>query len=300
MVGPATASLKHRVEPVRKQKDSRHAVPLARFSLEPNAMAVAHDVPPRLFLAEYWEESRRPLVGFVFVAPMIAVYEVGLLFLGSGAMRNGVDLWLRCLLQWLGFGQYFLLPALACGILLGWHHLHHDRWRIDSGVLYGMLLESMGLAWLLMALAFLEGRLVDALTVNRICAVDSASGVPGAGQMANCVLAFFGAGIYEELLFRLILLPAVIMLLQFGVVSRNTRVAAAIVVTSLLFAAAHYRIDILLGPCHLVTRFGDSFDWTSFSFRFLAGSFFSVLFLYRGFGIAAGTHAIYDIFVYML
>ena len=30
---------------------------------------------------------------------------------------------------------------------------------------------------------------------------------------------------------------------------------------------------------------------------FLAGGFFAVLFVYRGFGIAAGTHALYDIFV---
>ncbi len=36
---------------------------------------------------------------------------------------------------------------------------------------------------------------------------------------------------------------------------------------------------------------------TRFVFRFTAGAFFAVLFVYRGFGIAAGTHALYDIFV---
>jgi len=30
-------------------------------------------------------------------------------------------------------------------------------------------------------------------------------------------------------------------------------------------------------------------------FRFMAGVFFSILFIYRGFGIAAGAHAAYDI-----
>ena len=32
-------------------------------------------------------------------------------------------------------------------------------------------------------------------------------------------------------------------------------------------------------------------------FRTLAGGFFAVLFLYRGFGIAAGTHAGYDVLI---
>jgi hypothetical protein len=35
--------------------------------------------------------------------------------------------------------------------------------------------------------------------------------------------------------------------------------------------------------------------WFGFVFRFLAGVFFSVLFVYRGFGIAAGSHAAYDV-----
>ena len=56
--------------------------------------------------------------------------------------------------------------------------------------------------------------------------------------------------------------------------------------TSLLFSAAHYR-----GP------HGESFEAFSFWFRFTAGALFAVLFVCRGFGIAAGTHAMYDILV---
>jgi membrane protease YdiL (CAAX protease family) len=67
-----------------------------------------------------------------------------------------------------------------------------------------------------------------------------------------------------------------------------------IVIVSLLFSAVHYRIGIL-GWTH-----GDSFTLYSFTFRFLAGVFFAVLFQVRGFGIAAGSHAIYDILVGLL
>ena len=69
----------------------------------------------------------------------------------------------------------------------------------------------------------------------------------------------------------------------------------AVVAASLLFAAAHYQLDFSIGSWRCAISVGEPFSWMSFSFRALAGAFFSVLFLYRGFGVAAGTHALYDI-----
>jgi membrane protease YdiL (CAAX protease family) len=100
------------------------------------------------------------------------------------------------------------------------------------------------------------------------------------------VAGYLGAGIYEELLFRMILLPAGIGLLRWLRVGRRASLAGGILLSSLLFAAAHY-----LGP------YGDAFNAFTFLFRVVAGGFFSLLFLYRGFGIAAGTHAGYDLLV---
>jgi membrane protease YdiL (CAAX protease family) len=67
---------------------------------------------------------------------------------------------------------------------------------------------------------------------------------------------------------------------------RRAQVVGAILVTSVCFAAAHY-----VGP------HGESLRWFTFTFRMIAGGFFAALFVYRGFGVAAGTHAFYDIFV---
>src|SRR6266699_3613138 len=61
---------------------------------------------------------------------------------------------------------------------------------------------------------------------------------------------------------------------------------AATVVGALIFSAFHY-----IGP------FGDRFDIYSFVFRTIAGLFFSGLYLLRGFGITAWTHALYDVFL---
>ena len=99
-------------------------------------------------------------------------------------------------------------------------------------------------------------------------------------------MGFLGAGIYEELLFRLILLSLVAWgLLRVGIKPWASTIVAALL-TSLLFTAAHY-----------VGANGDNFQWFSFVFRFLAGLFFAIVFVYRGFGIAAGSHAAYDLLV---
>ena len=43
--------------------------------------------------------------------------------------------------------------------------------------------------------------------------------------------------------------------------------------------------------------YGDRFDIYSVVFRTIAGLFFSALYLLRGFGITAWTHALYDVFL---
>ena len=242
----------------------------------------------------YWNESARPLVSLVFVAPMILVYEGGLFVLGPQALRNGADVWMRRLLESLGFGQYLLLPVLTCGILLGWHHLNRERWRIRWPVLYGMALESIAFGALLLLLARVQSSLLSsaALTAPKSLAISASTSVEQA-------IAFLGAGIYEELLFRLMLFPAIAMLLKAAGMPRRTSWLTAILLSSLLFAAAHYRLDLMLGNFHLVTSFGDTFAWTSFAFRFVAGVLFATLFLARGFGVAVGAHAMYDLLVWI-
>ncbi len=243
-------------------------------------------------VSRYWNESARPLVSLAFVAPMIVAYEGGLIALGPQAMRNGADVWLRQLLEWLGFSQYFLLPALTCALLLGWHHLNQERWSIRWTSLYGMLFESMAFGGLLLVAAQTQHSIFAAIGSDAPPTL-AVQGAQAFGQL----VAFFGAGIYEELLFRVMLLPGVAALLRLAGTPQRMSWVVAIFLSSLAFAAAHYQLDLMIGNYHLVTSYGDSFEWTSFLFRFGAGIFFSTLLLTRGFGIAAGAHAFYDILV---
>jgi membrane protease YdiL (CAAX protease family) len=104
--------------------------------------------------------------------------------------------------------------------------------------------------------------------------------------MFRMFVGFMGAGIYEELLFRLMLMPVIAAVFRWCGVPLAWSLAGGAVLSSLLFSGAH----------HLGSQ-GEIFDWYPFIFRSVAGIFFSALFIYRGFGIAAGTHAAYDMLV---
>jgi membrane protease YdiL (CAAX protease family) len=228
---------------------------------------------------EYWVESRRPLASLVFLAPLLVGYELGVLLLG---VQNGADAFLAWLLNRLGFSQHFVLPLLTVCLLLGWHHLSRESWRLSGGVLSAMTAESVLLAVCLRLILLLQGVLSVAFQTPIELSI---------GSQFKLAVGFLGAGIYEELLFRLILLS----LVAWGFRRAGTKpwlaMILAAVLTSLVFSAAHYRF---------ISANGYPFDWFSFMFRFVAGMFFSVVFIYRGFGIAAGSHAAYDILAHVV
>jgi hypothetical protein len=230
-------------------------------------------------VSNYWRESARPLTSLVFVAPILLVYEVGIVCLGPQSPRNGADMWLRHLLSFLGLGQYFVLPLLTCSLLLGWHHLTRQRWVLSGEVFSGMLLES---ALLAVALA-LVANLPEALFLS--VAVDAVAEGPGVMEQ---IVAFLGAGLYEELLFRLLLLSIAMAVFRALGVDARSAIIGAILIGSFSFAGAHYS---------LFTSHGEAFAWQSFLFRLVAGAAFSLLYLYRGFGVTVGTHALYDLLV---
>jgi hypothetical protein len=235
----------------------------------------------------YLAESRLPLASLVLVAPLLLVYELGILWLGPEAMRNGAEVWLRVLLDWVGLGEYLLLPLVTVGLLLAWQHMTARPWRVHRGVLAGMVVEALALAILLLVVARLQGSLFAAVTLATSGA-DQPLGGPVEPSRLGLIISYCGAGLYEELLFRLMLLPVVIGLLRLCGLAPRGALTVAAVLTSLLFAALHYSI--------LIPQ-GDPFELRTFTFRFLAGLFFAVLFLLRGFGIAAATHALYDMLV---
>jgi hypothetical protein len=110
------------------------------------------------------------------------------------------------------------------------------------------------------------------------------------GLLANIVTGI-GAGIYEELVFRLILIVALMVLFQDILRSgHKISIILSVFISAALFGAYHHIV-------YLEGQFVQSspFNWAEFSFRTIAGIYFAIIFAIRGFGITAGAHAFYDI-----
>jgi membrane protease YdiL (CAAX protease family) len=222
----------------------------------------------------YWTESRRPLASLVFLVPLLVLYESGVLLFG---VQNGADVFMRRVLDLLGFGQHFLLPILTVGLLLAWNHVQHQPWRLSGGIVSAMAAESIFLAVVLWLISVMQNILFAVLSNPLPLSI---------GGNLKQAIGYLGAGIYEELLFRLVLLSLTAWVFRRARMKAARSMLTAAILTSLAFSVAHH-----VGP------YGEPFRWFAFTFRFLAGMFFSVVFTYRGFGIAAGSHAAYDILV---
>ena len=238
---------------------------------------------------EYWFQSRQPLTCLVFLLPLLVAYELGVLYLGGsdpGALRNGADFWMRGWLQSIGRGYASVLPFLVVAVLLIWHLWSRFPWRLSLETLLGMFAESVLFAFCLIVIAQLQDLTFRTWLAPVSASVPSAIGVHG---LALRVVSFLGAGVYEEVMFRLLLLPLCFAFFRLTRVPVNWAAALSVVSTSLLFSLAHY-----IGPS------GDVFLVSTFIFRALAGLFFAGLFVVRGFGITVGCHAAYDLLVGVL
>lgn len=244
-------------------------------------------VPPtEVRSPDYWTDARSPLSSLCFLLPWLAIYEAGI-YLASlestATVQNGADYWMRSLLTHAGAG-HLVLPALVVGALLAWHLAGKHPWRLKAETQLGMLAESLLLAIGLMAV----GRLHQVLFEQHVPSSHQAplAMLPPAAVRA---VTYVGAGVYEEVLFRLCLIPAACLVFRMFEFPGRLAAVMATLTTSFLFAIAHH-----IGPA------ADAFNLYSFSFRAAAGVFFAAVFLLRGFGITVGCHAAYDLLVGVL
>jgi hypothetical protein len=232
----------------------------------------------------YQLETKRPIVCLAFILPLLFAYEIGSILLDRRGGKSGIDLWLQWVLDNAGIGQLVILPILTVGILITWHHRINDRWQIRPWVLVGMVIESAGLGFILFFAAKAVGQV--AVAGNHGSLVLSTGCFKSDWDWWTGTIRYIGCGVYEELLFRLLLLNGMIILGQQFLQLGRIGTPMGIVFSSLVFASLHYQ---------LVNPVGAEFDSVSFAFRIAASTVFCILYLFRGFGIAAGAHVTYDI-----
>jgi hypothetical protein len=239
-------------------------------------------MPPRS--PSYWSATRAPRYTLLFALPLLLLYEVLAFALSHDAyagVRNGADVLLKSVFVWLG-GREGLIIFGVLLIGLGAALVIRDVRRGGSVVpryYLGMLAESVAYA-----LAF--GAVTSLLTTAVLRRVPLAIGLEEQFNLATQLMISLGAGIYEELLFRVILVAGLVALgRRLGLKPLPAGILATLI-GALIFSAFHY-----------VGAYGDRLELGSFAFRTMAGILFSALYLTRGFGITAWTHALYDVFL---
>lgn len=233
----------------------------------------------------YFTLSTRPLHVLVFLLPLIVLYEAGTMIFLTDRARGVVET-IRAHSILLGFFQEAgvvgpFLPGLALiTVLLVWQSIRRDPWRVSPGVLLGMAGEC--LVWTA-PLFVLGGLIYRAIGGGSVAAAAlAASDLHDMSWPARMTIAV-GAGLYEELLFRMIGIAAV----HFLVVDLLRRTDdtgrwVAVTVTAVAFALYH----------EIATRAG--IDWPLLALFTGAGIYLGWLFLKRGLGIVVGVHALYD------
>jgi len=227
----------------------------------------------------------------VFLLPLIVVYEIGsvrfLTNAQTGAMESiRAERLLRDFFEAVGVAGLHL-PALAIvAVLLSWQIISRDRWRVRFPVLVLMGFES--LAWTLPILVLnnaIGGSLLGGAAGDTMSALTAVADFSGMSWPQRVTIAI-GAGLYEELLFRMVLIALVHMVAHDLLRIRDypSRIVA-VLISAVAFALYH---DTALG------------DPTKFAFFFTAGALFGTVYLWRGFGIVVGAHAAYDLIALLL
>ena len=232
----------------------------------------------------YHLASKTGTWGFIMALPLVALYEWGVVVIprSSGEyIRNGAEVWMRAPFQYTGIPEAYIVPGLVAliGLVI---FIRERKKRIALRPKYAgyMIAESAIYA---AALPFVVLPVTSWL-VNMSTVAQASQEMSWGTEMVLSI----GAGIYEELLFRVILVGGLFWLLQrvFSGAPRWLPYTFAAIIGALLFSYVHY-----IGPL------GDTMELGSFTFRAVAGLVFNIMFLVRGFGVAAWTHALYDVYV---
>lgn len=239
----------------------------------------------RSVFSGYFNRSKQPLEILALIAPLVLFYELGLMYSlrrSQGTLTNGAH---ETLLQFfVNFGvdpARLSLPALALPavalivVMVIWQILSRKPWTVHLPTVGGMFVESVLFAFPLLVMAQLISRAFIPATPESITQLDTF------GRVAMSI----GAGLYEELIFRMVVISLLhTVFVDLLRMPERWGIALAIAISAVLFMLYH--------PHQTIAQ---ATDWRRVIFFLVAGTFFGLLYVMRGFGIAVGAHAFYDI-----
>ncbi|MCC5943226.1 MAG: CPBP family intramembrane metalloprotease [Balneolaceae bacterium] len=229
----------------------------------------------------YFEHSRGIVYSYIVCIPLLVLYEVLIRLSQPGSdylVRISVDIWFKTIFQALGVNAIsatFFVAAIAGAVII--FVKRKELPRLKKRYLGMMILES--------ALYSIVIGLTIGMFLEFLLNMNTGNPIEQLSKFQLFALSL-GAGLYEELFFRVILVSVLLYMFNRLMEKKMMAYFLSVVIAALLFSAVHY-----------VGQYGDFFTFKSFLFRFLFGLALNLIYVSRGFGVAAWTHALYDLIV---
>jgi len=225
---------------------------------------------------QYLSRSKTFHYGLILTLPALALYEIGIFLLFKDSyyeLRNTGEVLLRQVFSSMGLDDIYVISAILLAIFL---FIMIRGYRIEkapgiqANYLFYMLCESLIWGALLYAIMLGYARLpLQILSFTE--------------KMSNINLAV-GAGIFEELIFRMVLISALMVVLKQGLgFGRRWVEPLGIVMAAVVFAGFHL--------------FMEPFVFLIFMQRVIGGIYLGYIFQYRGYGISVYTHIMFNLLI---
>ncbi|HTJ43382.1 MAG TPA: CPBP family intramembrane glutamic endopeptidase [Kofleriaceae bacterium] len=208
----------------------------------------------------------------VLVFPLLLAYEVGVLF---SSTVNGVDVITRAVFAACGHDRamYLLVHVTLALAYLAWIRARHRDRTLALDIVGPLVVEAA----------------LYALTLGLILPLVLAQAHLALGATGDAIVISLGAGVHEELVFRLGAMAGGIALLRRTSLSPRAAFVIALVGSAILFSLAHH-----------MGAYGEPFRVHAFVYRAIAGALFGIVFWYRSFAHAVYAHVLYDLYVLLI
>ena len=230
--------------------------------------------------SSYLEYSKHLLSSILLLTPFVVIYEIISFFKfynKSYIIRNSADAILRDFFSFFTNINYYSFFLIAFILLVFINYKSYlKNYNINLSYFFLMIFESFFYSLLLILI--LNG--LDFFFL------------PSEIKYSDIVLGFYlslGAGIWEEVLFRFILISILLKLFGYLTISENSKLFSTVIISAFLFSLFHY---IGYNP--------DIFSLYSFILRFIGGFILGYIYIFRGLGIVSLMHFFYDFVIVLI
>ena len=224
---------------------------------------------------KYFSYTRNSIISLLFIFPFFLMYEILAFFLFDSSnyvIRNSADIIFRDIFQIITNNTIFTYNSLLLILILCFIFYSYNDKETEFNLNYIFLMFIEGIILGLCLVVILNGYNVFNYSSQNYFLIDYSF------MFYSCL----GAGIWEEILFRYLLLTILIIFLN-KVTNKYTSIIISIIISSLIFSMFHY-----------IGSSGDVFTIYTFIVRFVGGIYLSIIYLYRGLGISMISHIVYD------